>query len=207
MSDVQKRESCEVCKKSFARHSDLNFHMRYHTGEKLHICTICERGFPRKHHLRNHVRTHTREKPHVCQYCNRPFSQPSTLKKHIRTHTVEAKYRCQTCAKAYRRSDDLKKHTPKCKAQQSTANSIESHGSQRNSFETRPTDAPEPNIPGPLTLLSPSSQSHNNVQNQKPFSSDAIQSLTIEKHDVYNICNGRLPEFGCIKALRFTLDN
>ncbi|KAM7292519.1 gastrula zinc finger protein XlCGF26.1-like [Ixodes scapularis] len=45
-------------------------------------CTYCSYSTNYQTNLNNHVRVHTGERPFVCKYCNRTFSRNEHLKKH-----------------------------------------------------------------------------------------------------------------------------
>ncbi|XP_014668410.1 PREDICTED: zinc finger protein 561-like isoform X3 [Priapulus caudatus] len=45
---------CHVCSYAFLMRSDLNKHLRKHTGERRFQCVICQKRFLRKYHLRRH---------------------------------------------------------------------------------------------------------------------------------------------------------
>ena len=81
--------------------SQLQNHIRIHTGEKSYQCQICQKRFSQCSSLTRHARIHTGEMPYQCQICQKRFSQSSTLTLHARIHTGEKSYQCQICQKLF----------------------------------------------------------------------------------------------------------
>ena len=59
LSVVRERKfHCEYCEKSFSRPSELEMHVRSHTGERPYQCKICGRGFTQKGNVKKHMDSH-----------------------------------------------------------------------------------------------------------------------------------------------------
>ncbi|XP_066145792.1 uncharacterized protein [Euwallacea fornicatus] len=101
---------CEFCNKAFNSQSNLQIHMRTHTGDKPYVCEVCNKSFSQSCNLVNHIRTHTGEKPFKCPHCDRAFTQSGNLNNHIRLHTDEKPFKCHFCEKAFVQSGNLSSH-------------------------------------------------------------------------------------------------
>uniref|UniRef100_A0A1B0A1E4 Protein krueppel n=1 Tax=Glossina pallidipes TaxID=7398 RepID=A0A1B0A1E4_GLOPL len=91
----ERRFKCANCDKSYPRQTDLNIHMRSHTGDRPYGCHICDKRFPVKVRLTYHLQRHQGVRHH-CPYCDVVYENRNQLKSHLFKHTGMP-YRCEIC--------------------------------------------------------------------------------------------------------------
>lgn len=102
---------CEVC---FKQVSDLEVHMRKHTGEKPFPCDECDSAFSTALSLKLHKTfKHAEGGKYECAYggCTKTFPIPSMLEYHVlKYHTHSTPHVCKHCNKGFFRMCDLNRH-------------------------------------------------------------------------------------------------
>ena len=78
-------------------------------------CNYCTKAFKQKSNLQQHIRIHTGERPFKCSICNKLFTRKSSLNRHIRIHTGDLPYQCMKCNKRFNERSNCNKHSKKCK--------------------------------------------------------------------------------------------
>ncbi|KAM9323803.1 uncharacterized protein PAF06_020030 [Gastrophryne carolinensis] len=105
-----KKPMCPVCGKCFRWLSEVQSHMRKHTGERPYCCGKCGQRFSRIPHLVVHERSHTGERPYICTDCKKCFGSKSELNEHRKRHRGVRSHACPECDKRFITKSDLAKH-------------------------------------------------------------------------------------------------
>ncbi|XP_069601983.1 oocyte zinc finger protein XlCOF7.1-like [Ranitomeya imitator] len=108
--DEEKPYICSECGECFNGNSDLDRHMRIHTGEKPFICLECGKSYSFKSSLIVHQRRHTGEKPFSSSKYGKHFAQRPTFTVHRKGHRGEKPFPCPECGKYFNYKSDFVKH-------------------------------------------------------------------------------------------------
>uniref|UniRef100_H0XJX0 Neurotrophin receptor-interacting factor 1 n=1 Tax=Otolemur garnettii TaxID=30611 RepID=H0XJX0_OTOGA len=101
VSQENRLNRCEVCKRTFSSHMGLRRHEQIHTGKKPFECKQCGKAFYLMPHLTRHQRTHCGKKPSGCNEGGKSVIPCTNLGGHVRIHSQEDFYECAQCGKAF----------------------------------------------------------------------------------------------------------
>ncbi|XP_073450605.1 uncharacterized protein [Aquarana catesbeiana] len=101
---------CKECGKCFSRSDRLTEHLRNHTGEQLHTCTKCGKSFSGKYRLIRHLKIHTDDNLHPCPDCGQSSNQKDGLCSHQKIHMVMSSHSCSECGISFDTLSELTIH-------------------------------------------------------------------------------------------------
>ncbi|XP_013409383.1 zinc finger and BTB domain-containing protein 17-like isoform X4 [Lingula anatina] len=101
---------CQICGKSYCTKSNMEIHIRYHTGERPYKCQICFKSYVGSFHLKRHMLIHQGQKLFKCNFCEKSFPRKDAYVSHMRVHTGEKPYKCRYCPEAFSHNVSCKAH-------------------------------------------------------------------------------------------------
>ncbi|XP_045457124.1 zinc finger protein 39-like [Melitaea cinxia] len=110
-----RRLACAHCDYRCVTKSDLEKHLRTHSGIKKFKCVSCSAGFHASSNLREHERRihSTAVRRFACQLCPKRFHDRTKLNRHIDTHNDCKRFKCEHCLTCFSRRCNWKKHLEK----------------------------------------------------------------------------------------------
>ncbi|XP_054710098.1 zinc finger protein 33B-like [Uloborus diversus] len=81
-----RNHACCYCAYSTYYKSDMEKHLRKHTGERPFVCDVCGKGFTQKHSLLSHKFLHSGVKDYVCPTCHEKCHNIADFNNHLLKH-------------------------------------------------------------------------------------------------------------------------
>ncbi|CAH2101319.1 unnamed protein product [Euphydryas editha] len=102
---------CEVCGKKFLNPSSYYTHVRSHLPDRLE-CAHCDYRCVTKSDMEKHLRVHSGIKKFKCTQCSAGFHTTSNLNDHVRRchSSAEKRFACELCPKRFHERSKLNRH-------------------------------------------------------------------------------------------------
>jgi uncharacterized Zn-finger protein len=99
VSSKAKMFRCEMCVTSSTQNNSAT--RRFGSRKRPFSCNICNKSFIYRSNIENHIRVHTGERPFSCDICKKSFAQLTNLNTHMRVHSGERPFSCEECGKMF----------------------------------------------------------------------------------------------------------
>ncbi|KAK9876007.1 hypothetical protein WA026_011123 [Henosepilachna vigintioctopunctata] len=110
---------CDYCNKRFPLKTNLDTHIKTHTGEKNFLCHLCDKKCISRSALTRHIDSHSNIQSFKCTICNSGYKYQKSLLIHmLKNHGIGdiklpervKKYFCHVCPRSYYVNSKLQKH-------------------------------------------------------------------------------------------------
>ena len=154
MNKPRKKSECPVCGIILSPKTNVNVHLRTHSGVRPYECVLCLNRFRQKAHLMKHFRcTHNQKQPpHICLFCSLETATSNDLYRHITdAHSKETDElrpsllaQRSDAAAAAKEAQQQETSTPDDQPEMTLKNEIKTEQMEQDQVESSPDQRYEP---------------------------------------------------------------
>ena len=154
MNKPRKKSECPVCGIILSPKTNVNVHLRTHSGVRPYECVLCLNRFRQKAHLMKHFRcTHNQKQPpHICLFCSHETATSNDLYRHITdAHSKETDElrpsllaQRSDAAAAAKEAQQQETSTPDDQPEMTLKNEIKTEQMEQDQVESSPDQRYEP---------------------------------------------------------------